>query len=171
MWGFLFISVSFIWMALNWVPFESSYGFFFLSLLTFFDLLYFSGFIFLGKRYTYYKSIAYVKYPYACLYHVATVSETRQRIHWKQQRFVHLKTSFMPMISFYCRTCQKLGDHVILHFDHTTHPSKNFSKLKCIHCPTAGFVVEYHKEATAPTLHSKRVDEVICTDEQPSDCF
>lgn len=75
----------------------------------------------------------------------------------------------MAIFSFYCRCCCKQTPHVILHFDHHTNLAKNFSKIKCIKCDTDGFVVEYDKQATAPTSQSRRANEVIGSDEQPSD--
>lgn len=68
------------------------------------------------------------------------------------------------IVSYYCRHCNKITYHAILCFDEMSLPQKNLAKLSCIKCDTQGFVVEYDKQATAPTSASKRVSEVIGDD-------
>lgn len=78
----------------------------------------------------------------------------------------------MTSIYYFCRgKCRAHTPHKILYntFD---LPVKNFSKIKCLHCSEHPFSVEFDKLTFLPNQMSRRVTEVIGSDEmheQPSD--
>lgn len=76
----------------------------------------------------------------------------------------------MCRLAYWCRTCSRYVPHKIESFDEEK-PRMNFAKLRCTECQTDPFVVQYPKEATAPTKLSQRISEVIGNDEQPSDNY
>lgn len=61
----------------------------------------------------------------------------------------------MSFVTFYCPKCENPTQHSIVRSSHDG-PTHNYSTIKCIHCPSQEFVVEYDKNNTEPDYWSKK---------------
>ena len=70
-------------------------------------------------------------------------------------------------ISFFCRNCESSKPHTIVATLQAN--SLNFSKIKCLHCETEPFIVEYPLSQTVPDYWSQRTKDSNVID-NPLNC-